>query len=30
MDPASVGFDMSDVEIIAKLPDEVWIDFANF
>ena len=27
MDPASLGFDMSDVEVIAKLPDEVQSDF---
>jgi len=24
MNPASVGFDMSDVEIVAKLPEQVW------
>ena len=27
VDPASIGFDMSDVEIIEKLPQEVWSDF---
>ena len=28
MDPASVGFDMSDVEVVAKLPEEVRNYFA--
>ena len=28
MDPASLGFDMSDVEIVAKLPEQVRCDFA--
>ena len=27
VNPASIGFDMSDVEIIEKLPQEVWSDF---
>ena len=28
MDPASLGFDMSDVEIVTKLPEQVRYDFA--
>ena len=28
MDPASLGFDMSDVEIVTKLPEQVRRDFA--
>jgi len=29
MEPASIGFDMYDVEIITKLPEEVQSDLAD-